>query len=708
MSINRRAFLSNSLAMTTGGLLATAAPASLGMNSTTKETDPLFNQPYVDVDEWRDSPSRHRYIHGGFRGTDTRFIIRMPPAEQYEGRFFQYLTPISISELQAGQIWNGTFPDFCFASGAMAVVSNQGGEESNTLYANTNPYSIGAYRASAATARYARVLANEMYGAHRCYGYAFGGSGGAFRTLSCAENTAAWDGVVPYIHGSAGSAPNNYALRLRGLRLLQSKFPQIADALEPGGGDVYAALDDEERAVLQEITQLGYPIRAWMFHQSMGIGAISILFPGIRQLDPTYFDDFWTQPGYLGADHPEAFQDVRIQHRTRVTRIIMSSEAVEMGLPLPGLNPSADPNEAWRSFEVEHGGPLPVALQLEMPPPQGYLALTAIDILSGAAEGKRLYLAGMAGNIAALQFTPSNSLRNITDHIRIGDEIQIDNSDSLAFETYYRHAVLPPEYPVYNALRDMSGKPFYPQRPRLINWDVMKSAVAHELKGVFSGKMIVVNCLLDWDAAPWHADWYRNLVRNNYGEDYSNRYRLWYIDHGTHGRIPDPTRTVTFQGVLQQALRDLAAWVERDIAPPEETRYQLQEGQILVPASAAERKGVQPVVSLLANGETGIVVNIGEPVAFTADIEVPQDAGLLIALEWDFSAGPEVVAGEQGRFDIVETVAPARQLTLNRSHVFSQPGIYFPALRVWSHREGDVATPYARIANLGRVRVVVT
>src|SRR5690554_4880165 len=141
VSINRRAFLSNSLAMTTGGLLATAAPASLGMNSTTKETDPLFNQPYVDVDEWRDSPSRHRYIHGGFRGTDTRFIIRMPPAEQYEGRFFQYLTPISISELQAGQIWNGTFPDFCFASGAMAVVSNQGGEESNTLYANTNPYS---------------------------------------------------------------------------------------------------------------------------------------------------------------------------------------------------------------------------------------------------------------------------------------------------------------------------------------------------------------------------------------------------------------------------------------------------------------------------------------------------------------------------------------------------------------------------------------
>jgi len=36
-------------------------------------TDPLFKAPYIDIDEWREAPVRHRYVHGGFKGTDTRF-----------------------------------------------------------------------------------------------------------------------------------------------------------------------------------------------------------------------------------------------------------------------------------------------------------------------------------------------------------------------------------------------------------------------------------------------------------------------------------------------------------------------------------------------------------------------------------------------------------------------------------------------------------
>ena len=50
----------------------------------------------------------------------------------------------------------------------------------------------------------------------------------------------------------------------------------------------------------------------------------------------------------------------------------------------------------------------------------------------------------------------------------------------------------------------------------------------------------------------------------------------------------------------------------------------------------------------------------------------------------------------------------AIQLTLAASHAYAAPGIYFPALRVTSHRRGDTKTPHARVDNLGRVRVVVT
>ncbi len=31
--------------------------------------DTIFKTPYIDVDEWRSTPVRHRYVHGGFSGT---------------------------------------------------------------------------------------------------------------------------------------------------------------------------------------------------------------------------------------------------------------------------------------------------------------------------------------------------------------------------------------------------------------------------------------------------------------------------------------------------------------------------------------------------------------------------------------------------------------------------------------------------------------
>jgi len=51
--------------------------------------DPRFNQPYVDIDEQRTTPVPHRYVHGGFTGTDARFSFYFPPTEQYHRRFFQ-------------------------------------------------------------------------------------------------------------------------------------------------------------------------------------------------------------------------------------------------------------------------------------------------------------------------------------------------------------------------------------------------------------------------------------------------------------------------------------------------------------------------------------------------------------------------------------------------------------------------------------------
>nr|ALG05355.2 hypothetical protein 5H7_054 [uncultured bacterium 5H7] len=693
----------------TASLAAGDALAQAGgpYRATRDSVDPLLAEPYVDLDEWRDKPVRHRHVHGGFRGTAARFVIRFPPAERYGGRFFQYNSPVPIAEDQNGAIFGGIdeFIDFCVESGGAAVVSNQGGPAATASPDVATDPTIAAYRVSAATAKFTRTLAAQMYGPHRTYGYAFGGSGGAFRTFGCAENTDVWDGVVPFIHGSAGSSPNNYAARVRVLRVLKNKLPKIADALEPGGGDVYTHLSAEEAAVLREATGIGFPLRTWIFHETMGIGAFAVLFRSIQSVDPTYFEDFWKVPGYEGANPPPSLSAARIQHRTRITQIIMSDKAVEAGLGSPPSlgRASAAPDLAWRQFQTDNGGrPLAIALELETAPPPGDLTQAGLFAVSGDAAGSRLDLAAMKGRIALLQFGPaSGSLREITERLRVGDEIRVDNSNFLAVQTYYRHQVLPRSYRVYDSLRAPDGAPLYPQRPKLQGLGFVRSAMGSDQTGKFSGKMIVVQSLFDWDAAAWHADWYRSLVRTNYGPDFQDRYRLYYVDRGTHGVVPDPRKAVNYQPALQQALRDLSAWVERGIAPPQETSYRLAGGQIELASSAAARKGLQAVIALTANGAERADIRAGDEVRFSATVEMPPQSGQIVSAEWDFEAGTTA-------YPFSEKVSPASRVRLSRTFRFERPGTYFPTLRVHSHRDGDPQAKHAKIPNLARVRVVVS
>lgn len=50
-----------------------------------------FGAPYIDADEQRSDPVPHRYVHGGFANSATRFAIYLPEASLYRGRFFQPL-----------------------------------------------------------------------------------------------------------------------------------------------------------------------------------------------------------------------------------------------------------------------------------------------------------------------------------------------------------------------------------------------------------------------------------------------------------------------------------------------------------------------------------------------------------------------------------------------------------------------------------------
>ena len=124
---------------------------------------------------------------------------------------------------------------FSLASGAYFVLTNEGGPS-----AIAGDQTIGGYRVNAAAAEYSRVVAGQMYGSARPYGYVFGGSGGCFKSTSGFEHTNTWDGAVPYVCGSPMAIPNVYTARVLAMRVLKNKFPSIVDAIEPGGsGDMY-------------------------------------------------------------------------------------------------------------------------------------------------------------------------------------------------------------------------------------------------------------------------------------------------------------------------------------------------------------------------------------------------------------------------------------------------------------------------------------
>ena len=107
------------------------------------------------------------------------------------------------------------------------------------------------------------------------------------------------------------------------------------DAIEPGGnGDVDAELDEDERAALREATLLGFPLRAWWNHEALNSGYLNGVMGTVRALDPTYGDEFWTEPGYLGADPSSSIHEARVQFETTLTRVIDTPEPrVELRAP---------------------------------------------------------------------------------------------------------------------------------------------------------------------------------------------------------------------------------------------------------------------------------------------------------------------------------------------------------------------------------------
>ena len=323
-------------------------------------------------------------------------------------------------------------------------------------------------------------------------------------------------------------------------------------------------------------------------------------------------------------------------------------------------------------------------------------------IKTGEAAGKTIQLIANEGDKVVLGATDPRLLAQLKQ----GDEVVVDNSNFLAAQTYHRHQVPSKEYKVWDQFRNEKGEPLYPQGPFLLGPMFTRGASGALPTGKFKGKMIMLESLWDREAFPWQADWYRSKVIETLGEKTNDHFRLWFTDRALHGDLTqqeDPTRTVSYIGVLQQALLDLSDWVEKGIDPAPSTSYEVVDGQVVVPETANKRAGIQPIVNLKVNGDKRVAIKAGQTVTFTAVVEVPPHTGKVVSAEWDFEGA--------GTFSVSQKTISFNekngQASLKTTYKFSKSGTYFPTLRVASQREGDAKTPYTRIQNLDRVRVVV-
>ncbi|KAH7240294.1 uncharacterized protein BKA55DRAFT_678616 [Fusarium redolens] len=628
-------------------------------------SDPLYSQPIIDNETHETLPVPHRRLSGHFEGTSVDFNIYLPH-NGWKGRFFQLVYPLQNSTASDREIGFG---------------AESGGY---TVRASGCP----TYRGDAAAAKFGMMIAREYYKpkTNKIHGYIYGGSGGSLVTVGAMENTIGiWSGALTLVQAVPVSI-NNWSIRALAGLVLQNKICEIEDALRPGGsGNFYSSLNSIERTAFQEATALGVPIKAWeSFHDT---GASESLWESIRtvsgatviKMDPTYVDDFWNQPGYLGNEKSKLGEILRkemVDYKTSITSI------------------KRDAND------------IPVELILDKAPESARTYWLDIIILS--KDDKAL------GKVTAKGRDDSDT-KTVTLHhgndatvlslLQQGTQVRIGNRMFLAMHALHRYSVPKRSgFYGYDYLRDSNGDPIYPQRSVLVAEQIARSASGGAtFSGKFNGKMIVMDNLLDVDAFPWHADCYKNEVRKVYGDDADDKFRLYFSENADHqmGSIGTfkSSQVVDFTGLYEQQLRDLSVWCETGTNPSTPTNYTISNSQVQLPARASERKGLQPVVDLSVNGGKRVEIKTGAIVTFKVSVEVPPGAGKIVSLEWDFEGTGHFVNKSFGE------VAQSVETTV--CYTYRRPGTFFPAVRAASHRDGRIDTRYALALNFGRVRVVV-
>ena len=558
---------------------------------TADSIDPVYSQPYVAVNELRDDPVPHRYVHGGFKGTDARFSFYFPPEDRYHGRFFHNTYPMATHpdiapfpiafEVATGDL------GFTLASGAYYVQTNLGGAD-RLADRRTRPSApIGSMRQRRST--------------RGCGGRTVRRASALRLSVRRQRRLVPGDGRRREYERGVGrisalcaghrlnAIPSMFTVRMHALRVLRlrNKFPGSWTRIDPGGsGDPYAELNEEEPPPCEKPRCSGYPLRSWWNHED----AQQRLFLQRR-------------PGCPGCWIPP------------MSTTSGPSRATWARIPIPR---SMKPRVRVR----HHRGPgaskaLSPGARARQPARAGLSRRRIDDPQQRAAAAEHSRSVRSAGTPDPVRRRPPTPEPGPITPRRPGAHRQLLGAG-------------PADLPA----------PPGPRRTRFYGWNQFREArrQAHLSATRRAGRPDRRRQHRRLGARPAHprqdagargADGYRRRCpgrptgtarpsRRPWVRSFDDNFALWFIDHAQHDNPARPRRahTVSYAGALQQGLRDLAAWVENGVRPAgHPIPGRRLAGQ--VPAARPNARGIQPVVDPTANGGARAEVAVGEPVTLT-------------------------------------------------------------------------------------------
>lgn len=662
--------------LTAGGSLASPAAAVVpgACGSITTATS-----PELDTVESRTAPVPHCFLHGTL-GNDRDFRILLPV--EWNGK---YVLGVAGG---FGGTENGLFEGTArlLPAGYAYAESNEG--RRGTVFDADDTFTELHLTANHQATQYALQKVEELYGAPARRKYLYGFSGGARRALAQLEN---YPGV--YDGANIGSPPAEQS------RWTHSVFDRYYPVILPKVNQIIAARDRNEdpmvtaglsvaeKDALQRLYDAGVA-RGTEYNLFAQDGAtVGLGFPVFTLHDSTYFKDFWTQPGYEGTSG-EA--DSQVAHATGT---VTSLSATSPGLQFDALTS--------RGFAANRA--------------KGY----RITFTSGALAGQtvRYHIANNAPKGAASSTSNTFTITGLggtLNGLSAGDTFTIDNRDFLAWTYYYRHTTnceLP-----YQQRYCQGGAPIYVQRPARVQQDLSLG----DLSGKIRVPIVFQAASADPITRPATLSPVIARIRDFQASEGIDGLRTYWVENGLHATVPPAnliTRAVPYSvqaAPLLYGFMVMDRWVDQGITPPDSTVVNVTPQDVTFPRTAAERKGIQPVVHGTANDLADVTVTAGTNVQLNGQAESPIGA-TLTRYEWDFGDDPgpdyDCAHGTAPNAPTLPgcsggSLTPASTITTPANYVYATPGTYVATVKVYDNT--DALGPFDGIQNLSRIVIRVT